>query len=98
MRLAEIVGSEFDNLPKLKDGDELIITKTEFGTTKKNNYKFVIITDKEKGQIFTTAGAVVTFLRRDDVQEKLSQGETIETTARTQTFKQTGREGLGLTL
>ena len=98
MRLGEIVGSEFDNLPKVKDGDELIITKTEVGTTQKNNYKYVIITDKVKGEIFCTNGAIITFLHRDDVQEQLSKGETIETSVQLQTFDKTGRQGLGLTL
>ena len=98
MRLGNVFNSEFDNLPKLEDGDSLKITKAEFGTTEKNSYPYVIITDESRGQIFSTASAVVSILKRDDVKAILASGETLETKAKIQTFAKTGRKGLGLVL
>ena len=98
MRLGNVFNSEFDNLPKLAEGDTLRITKTEFGTTPKNDYPYVIITDENRGQIFSTASAVVSILARDDEKKAIAEGSVIETTAKIQTFTKTGRKGLGLDL
>ena len=97
MRLGNAFGSEFDNLDSPEVGDKLRITKTEFGTTEKGKYPYVIITDANRGQLFTTKSAIVKTLQRDEVQKVLDSGETIETEVVVRTSNK-GREGVVLKL
>ena len=97
MRLGNAFGSEFDNLDAPEVGDKLRITKTEFGVTEKGKYAYVIITDANRGQLFTTKSAIVKTLQREEVQKVLDSGETIETEVVIRTSNK-GREGVVLKL
>ena len=97
MKLGQAFGSEFESLPQIEAGQKLTITKTEFGTTEKGKYPFVIITDRKLGQLFTTKSAIVKTLQRQEVIDVLASGEVIETEAIVRTSN-TGREGLVLRL
>ena len=97
MKLGKVFGSEFESLPQIEAGQKLAITKTEFGTTEKGKYPYVIITDRKLGNLFTTKSAIVKTLERSEVQDALKSGEVIETEAIIRTSN-TGREGLVLRL
>ena len=97
MKLGQAFGSEFESLPQIEAGQKLCITKTELGTTEKGKYPFVIITDRTRGNLFTTKSAIVKTLQRKEVQDVIASGEVIETEAIVRTSN-TGREGLVLRL
>lgn len=97
MKLGQVFGSEFESLPQIEAGQKLTITKVESGVTEKGKYPFVIITDRTRGKLFSTKGAIVKTLARQEVIDALANGEVIETEAIVRTSN-TGREGLVLRL